>query len=71
MQGARIDAPELKRVPAPYAKDHPRGELLKRKSMTLWFDLSDKEIAETGLERATLNAFDKLRPLQQALQEIF
>jgi uncharacterized protein (TIGR02453 family) len=27
--------PALKRVPAPYPKEHPRGELLRHKSMTL------------------------------------
>lgn len=36
--GMRLDAPELKRVPAPFDKDHPQGSLLKRKSLTLWHD---------------------------------
>ena len=30
-QGARMDSPELKRVPAPFDKDHPQAALLKRK----------------------------------------
>ena len=37
-QGLRRDAPELKRVPAPYDKDHPHAELLRRKGIALWQD---------------------------------
>lgn len=70
-QGARLDDPDLKRVPAPYAKDHPRGDLLKRKSMTIWFDLTDQEVAEKGLQRTTLDVFEKLAPLQLALRNVF
>ncbi|TCL08963.1 uncharacterized protein (TIGR02453 family) [Shimia isoporae] len=69
--GGRLDAPELKRVPAPFDKDHPRGELLKRKSITMWFDLSDQDVSSKGLERATLDAFEKLVALQLALRDIF
>ncbi len=37
--GARLGGePELKRVPKEYPTDHPRGELLRRKSLTLWMD---------------------------------
>lgn len=35
---ARMDDPALKRVPAPYDKDHPRGALLRRKSCVVWQD---------------------------------
>src|SRR5213076_2349658 len=35
-QGFGIDAMErLKRVPPPYAQDHPRGELLKHKGLAM------------------------------------
>ncbi|MCH2165324.1 MAG: TIGR02453 family protein [Marinovum sp.] len=34
----RIDAPELKRVPAPFDADHPRADLLRRKSFVVWRD---------------------------------
>ena len=37
-QGLRISAPELKRVPAPFAADHPRGALLRHKSLAVWND---------------------------------
>ncbi|WP_270729456.1 TIGR02453 family protein [Shimia sp. Alg240-R146] len=70
-KGARLDEPDLKRVPAPYDKDHPQGDLLRRKSMTVWFDLSDADVAKHGLHSATLTAFEKLNPLQEALRDIF
>lgn len=68
--GARLDAPDLKRVPAPFDKDHPHGDLLKRKSMTMWVDLTDRDITDKGLERATLDVFEKLVPLQLALRDV-
>lgn len=37
-RGLRLDPPELKRVPAPYDAAHPRGALLRRKSLALWCD---------------------------------
>jgi uncharacterized protein (TIGR02453 family) len=43
--GARQHEPDLKRVPAPYAADHPRAELLKRKGLNAWRDLDDPALA--------------------------
>lgn len=37
----RMNPPELARVPKPYDPDHPRGELLRRKSLTVWRDYDD------------------------------
>lgn len=34
--GHRLDPPDLRRVPAPFAPDHPQGELLRRKSLVVW-----------------------------------
>jgi len=34
--GARMEEPELKRVPSPFGADHPRGDLLRRKSLAVW-----------------------------------
>lgn len=39
--GVRLSAPELKRVPAPYAADHPHGTDLRRKGLTAWIDDPD------------------------------
>jgi len=36
--GLRVDPPALKRVPAPYAADHPRAALLRHKSLAVWND---------------------------------
>jgi len=36
--GLRIDPPSLKRVPAPFDKDHPRGVLLRHKELAIWKD---------------------------------
>ena len=44
-EGARFPEPELKRVPAPFAKDHPHGDLLRRKGLTAWLDQSDVTLA--------------------------
>ncbi|MEC7761775.1 MAG: TIGR02453 family protein [Pseudomonadota bacterium] len=38
-----LSEPELKRVPAPYAQDHPQATHLKRKGLIAWRDLSDGE----------------------------
>lgn len=43
--GVRIGEPELKRVPAPYAPDHPQAPLLRRKGLTAWIDGPDTETA--------------------------
>lgn len=43
--GVRLSEPELKRVPAPYAQDHPRGELLRHKGLTAWIDCPDSRLA--------------------------
>ncbi|MEP2534053.1 TIGR02453 family protein [Shimia sp.] len=66
-KGARISDPELKRVPAPYDKDHPNADLLRRKSLTAWFDLSDADIKKGGLITKIETAFAELLPLGTAL----
>lgn len=44
--GGRMNAPDLARVPKPYDKAHPRGELLRRKSLTVWRDYADPAAVE-------------------------
>lgn len=51
--------PQLKRIPAPHAKDHPRGELLRRKSFTLWRDMTSPK---TNLPQAIMTEFERLAP---------
>lgn len=64
-QGFRIAEPELKRVPAPYDKEHPRGELLKRKSLSAWKDFEAGDIPAPT--KALETVFKDLVPLAQML----
>ncbi|WP_299419753.1 TIGR02453 family protein [uncultured Shimia sp.] len=66
-QGARMDSPELKRVPVPFDKDHPQAALLKRKSCTVWFDFEESDITKGGLTSQLETAFQNLQPLTQML----
>ncbi len=45
-QGFRLSQPELKRVPSPFGNEHPNRDLLRRKSMTVWRDLSANHHSE-------------------------
>lgn len=73
-KGARLGAPELKRVPAPYDKDHPAADLLRHKGLTLWFDASEDATKNTiekgGLTTWVNTAFCDLQPLQSALRPL-
>ncbi|SMP12942.1 TIGR02453 family protein [Shimia sagamensis] len=68
--GARMDEAELKRVPAPFDKDHPQAALLKRKSCTVWFDFDESDITKGGLVSQIETAFQKLQPLTQLLRTL-
>jgi uncharacterized protein (TIGR02453 family) len=67
--GARIEPPELKRVPAPYPADHPRGELLRRKGLVVWTDAASPEegLGAGGVGRA-LTAAGRLMPVFNLLK---
>lgn len=69
-KGARMEAAELKRVPAPYDKDHPREDLLRRKGLTLWFDASEQDIEKDGLSNWIKAVFSELLPVQTALRSL-
>lgn len=65
--GAEISdwGPEpLKRVPKPYAADHPQGDLLKRKALALSAPMPD-DWRETGLIKATIQQIEGLMPVWQ------
>lgn len=69
-QGLRLDGSELKRVPAPYAADHPRADLLRRKGLSLWRDVEDRSlIASLDLSADCLATFQTLAPLYRWLAE--
>ena len=65
-EGGRIDAPALKRIPAPFDKDHPRGDLLRRKSLTLWKDIAIA--AENDLTAAIQDAFTLFNPVMDEMR---
>lgn len=67
-KGFRIGEPELKRVPAPFAKDHPQAEQLKRKSLTAWMDFEENDFRDP--QNAALTTFRQLLPLTQKLQSV-
>lgn len=58
----------LKRVPAPYDKDHPHGDLLKRKSLIFKRDM-DSRFREVGLLKAVLEETERLLPLHRFICE--
>ena len=69
-KGARISEPELKRVPAPFDKAHAHGDLLRRKSLSVWFDLSEADIKKGGLTQQIEAAFSEMLPLGKMLQSL-
>ena len=54
-------------MPAPYAKDHPQGALLRRKSLTLWQDI-DAAARRDGLSTAPQDGFAAVRPAVDLLR---
>lgn len=69
-KGARLGEPELKRVPAPFDKDHPHGDLLRRKGLHLWFDTDEEIIKKDGLTQWVSAAFSELLPVQTTLRPL-
>jgi uncharacterized protein (TIGR02453 family) len=65
-QGLTPDAPELMRIPAPYAKDHTQGDLLRRKGLAVWADVAPSDWA-TPLETLK-RQFGQITPLIELLE---
>lgn len=61
------DGPELKRVPPPYPASHPHGDLLRRKSLTVWQDVPQSRWDHP--QDALHSAFATLFPLLDLLDE--
>ncbi|SLN47598.1 TIGR02453 family protein [Roseisalinus antarcticus] len=60
--GFSLREPELKRVPAPYDRDHPAADLLRQKGFAVW-----RELAGASLQAEAVAAFTGLLPLQRRL----
>ncbi|OWU85355.1 hypothetical protein ATO6_08480 [Oceanicola sp. 22II-s10i] len=58
--GCDLSEPERARVPAPYDRDHPRGDLLRRKSLTVW---RDADLPVSDLPATLATAFAEFAPL--------
>ncbi|HEX7946350.1 MAG TPA: DUF2461 domain-containing protein [Phenylobacterium sp.] len=68
---AKPGEPDLKRVPAPYPADHPRGDLLRRKGLNVWQDLYDAElIASPDLVDEVMAVFEQQDPVNLWLTEV-
>jgi len=68
---AKPGDPELKRVPAPYPSDHPRGELLRRKGLNVWQEIRDPQlVASPDLADAVMTAFEAMDPVNLWLTEV-
>lgn len=59
---ARLDPPELKRVPSPYSANHPAADLLRRKGFVVW--LNDMPIEAAFGEDAPTRLLEKLATLE-------
>jgi uncharacterized protein (TIGR02453 family) len=69
--GLRTEGAELKRVPQPYAQDHPRAGLLRRKGLHVWRDVTDPAvISGETLFAETLATFETLAPLVKWLSAL-
>ena len=63
------ETPELKRIPPPFAKDHPQGGLLRRKGLAVWADMPT---ADWPKPLAALNRrFGQIKPLINLLETGF
>lgn len=64
--GFRLEGLELKRVPVPFEPDHPRADLLRRKGLSVWRDVTDETvISSPAFLRTCLATFETLVPLHR------
>ena len=69
--GVRLGKTDLKRVPPPFDKDHPQGDLLKRKGLSAWIDFEDASAAldKSVIKTCTAN-FKKIKPVYDWLMDL-
>lgn len=69
--GARIEEPELKRVPKGYPADQPFSDLFRRKGLTAWIDMgAPSEAAAPDFGRRCEKAFSTLMPISLVINRI-
>jgi uncharacterized protein (TIGR02453 family) len=57
------------RVPKPYAPDHPRAELLRRRNFFVWREVADRELAAIDVGKTVLADVLAAEPLRAWLQK--
>ncbi|MDA0991990.1 MAG: DUF2461 domain-containing protein [Verrucomicrobia bacterium] len=63
-KGARLNEPELKRVPAPFEPDHAHADLLRRKGLNVWLDLETAKMAtKPDIVTACTASFRTIKPV--------
>ncbi len=63
-EGARVDPPELKRVPHGFPADHPQAELLRHKGLSVWRDYGNPQVAsDPDLVEIVMRDYLKLLPV--------
>jgi len=67
-RGGRVREPDLKRVPAPYDKDHRNADLLRSKGFSLWQDMNPDDYGDpiAGLHKG----FALFAPVISKLQTV-
>ena len=65
-QGLTPHEPPLKRVPAPFDRDHRHGGLLRRKGMAVWHDLNPSRFRKP--QTAMSDLFGALQPMLKLMQ---
>jgi len=60
-----MEEPSYKRVPRPYAADHPRADLLRQAALGVGIDLGPEDLARTGLVDRCLEAALRMKPLME------
>lgn len=67
--GVRFIEPELKRVPAGYAKDHQYRHLLRHKGLSGWQDYPPDTITRSDLVDWCVAEYEKILPLYRLLNQ--
>ena len=65
--GVRLSEPELKRVPSAFDADHPRADMLRRKSLTVWVDHPADFATTPDLVSRAMGEFERLVPVRDWL----
>lgn len=69
--GARVEEPELKRVPNGYPADQPFSDLFRRKGLTAWIDMGAPSAATTpDFARRCEEAFRALMPISEVVSRL-